>query len=195
MAITLNGTTGLAGNVTGNVTGAVTGDVTGNLTGTLLAGGSLTRMTQQTASGQNIDFSPIPSWAKRITVMLSAVSFTINGVINLQLGTTSAFATTGYIGASENLTSGSVGSSSLASATGFNGTFAAGDSGTISGNYVLTNLTGNTWTCVAVLGATNPGVILIAGAITLSSVLTRLRCTNTGSETFDAGTINVIYEG
>jgi len=55
-------------------TSGITANLTGNVTGSLTSGGSLTLATAQTASGTAVDFTGIPSWVKRITVMFSGVS-------------------------------------------------------------------------------------------------------------------------
>jgi hypothetical protein len=65
------------------------------------------------------------------------------------------------------------------------------------GNILISNITANTWTLSSVLwnsnGATNTG----AGASpNLSGALDRVRITTVnGTDTFDAGTINIMYEG
>ena len=79
----------------------LTGDTSGTLTlsAPLVAGtntvtlpaatGTISLLTQATsvsASGTSVDFTGIPSWAKRITVMLAGVSGSGTSVILFQLG-------------------------------------------------------------------------------------------------------------
>jgi hypothetical protein len=64
------------------------------------------------------------------------------------------------------------------------------------GSVTLSNLSGNTW---ALSGNMSTGALAItiacAGAKTLSATLDRVRITTVnGTDTFDAGTINILYE-
>jgi hypothetical protein len=65
-----------------------------------------------------------------------------------------------------------------------------------SGNLVLTNISGNAWILSGNLAIPASGFsLLTAGNKTLAGVLTQLQLTTTGgSDTFDAGTINIMYE-
>ncbi len=63
---------------------------------------------------------------------------------------------------------------------------------------IITNITGNTWVEQGVFNNTvsAPYVTSTAGTKTLSATLDRVRITTTtGTDTFDAGTINILYEG
>jgi hypothetical protein len=149
--------------------------------------------TAQTAGGASVDFTGIPSWAKRITVLVSLVSTNGTSFPQIQIGSGS-YTTTGYtcIGAAINTVT-----SGLASYTsGFViRTFAAA-SMSISGQLVLTNISGNTWVCSSVIADTgDTRIAWTGGSITLSGVLDRLRLTAVnGTDTFDAGTVNIMYE-
>ena len=68
--VKVNGTTS-ATFTTSGITANLTGNVTGNVTGSLTSGGAITLATAQTASGTAVDFTSIPSWVKRITVMFN----------------------------------------------------------------------------------------------------------------------------
>ena len=145
-------------------------------------------------SGTSIDFTGIPSWVKRITVMLNGVS-TAGSIANMrfQLGTSSGVEVTGYSSMAGWLGSGSTVS---ASTSGFDG---VGDaSGTLLrfGTLVFTTLGSNIWTCLAQYSSpTNNFIFYISGGKTLSSTLDRVRITTTtGTDTFDAGSINILYE-
>lgn len=145
-------------------------------------------------SGTSIDFTSIPSWVKRITVMFNGVS--TNGTSNklIQLGSGS-FTVTGYIGATGYVTTGT---SPTSVTTGF-GLVSGGLAAEInSGLIVLTNITGNDWVCSGTTSSNNgnqPGMIYTNGQITVSGTLDRVRITTTnGTDTFDAGSINILYE-
>ena len=144
-------------------------------------------------SGTSIDFTSIPSWVKRIIVMLNGVS--TNGSSNkmLQIGTTSGLETSGYAG-----TTGNGGGGASVSSTGFNldqslaATFASAGIATIS-------LVGsNIWifSCSIGYSAGTSTAVAIGGATkTLAGTLDRIRITTVnGTDTFDAGSINILYE-
>ena len=65
------------------------------------------------------------------------------------------------------------------------------------GAIVLTNVTSNTWVAQGVFHMPTYTVgNSAAGAKTLSGTLDRVRITTVnGTDTFDAGTINILYEG
>jgi hypothetical protein len=67
-----------------------------------------------------------------------------------------------------------------------------------TGICTITNISSNTWVSSSVVGA-NAGaatVTLCAGGVTLSGTLDRIRITAAnGTDTFDAGSINILYEG
>jgi len=71
---------------------------------------------QASTSGTSIDFTGIPSWVKRITVMFSGVS--TNGSSNLlvQIGTSGGVDNTGYLGS---CTAATTGVSTVSFTTGF----------------------------------------------------------------------------
>lgn len=144
-------------------------------------------------SGTSIDFTGIPSWVKRITVMLSGVS--TNGTSNplVQIGAGSV-TTSGYVG-----TGTECGSTTAATSftTGF-GIRSAIATNTVQGVLVLYCLNASSYIWVA-SGVTaqpsSPYTHQIAGTVTLSGTLDRVRITTVnGTDTFDAGTINILYE-
>jgi hypothetical protein len=152
---------------------------------------------QASTSGTSIDFTGIPSWAKRITVMLQGVSTNGSSGVTLRVGTTSGFVdgAGSYLGASDNM-GGSVSPNNFS--TGFN-LEDASMSGTHVRHYVCTllNVTGNSW-MFSVVGAlsNSAAVSLGGGSISLAAVLDRVRLTTlNGTDTFDAGSVNIMYEG
>lgn len=154
------------------------------------------KLTQGTAvattSGTSIDFTSIPSWVKRITVMFNGVSTNGTSIPIVQIGPTAAVETTGYLGATElngtggNNSAGFTLGSSWAAAVVFYGTL------------VLQQIdsTSNTWVATINLGRSDStGYMTGGGAKALAGVLARVRVTMTnGTDTFDAGSINIIYE-
>ena len=156
------------------------------------------RITQGTAvsstSGTSIDFTSIPSWVKRITVMLDQVSTSGTSQYQLQIGTSGGIQNTGYVGCSAYLTSGPV-ASNFTSGWGIAPSVLAAD--TYSGQIILALLNSSTglWTCNSVLYRTTQ-IVMGGGSKTLSGTLDRVRMTTVnGTDTFDAGSINILYEG
>lgn len=147
-------------------------------------------------SGTSIDFTGIPSWVKRITVMFNGVSTNGTSIELVQIGSGS-IQTTGYAGAVSLLASSAVTSVSYP-ASGFQ--MYAGTGGVtvaLNGKIELLNINGNTWVQSHSLGRSdNPSTTHGGGLVTLSGVLDRIRITTVnGTDTFDAGQINIMYEG
>jgi hypothetical protein len=151
---------------------------------------------QASTSGTSIDFTSIPSWVKRVTVMFEGVSTNGSSLPRLQLGDSGGIETTGYSGQSAQIYGGASGSA-FASSAGFD-IFSDGASNGIAGHAVFTLISGSTWV-FSFTGATSAGValVLVSGGVkTLSATLDRIRITTVnGTDTFDAGSINILYEG
>jgi hypothetical protein len=183
--LAVTGTATITGNVTtsGTVTDAV---------GTIRP---LVSGVANTVSGTSVDYTGIPSWVRRIVVIFSGVS--TNGTSNILV----------QIGA------GSVTSSGYSTGTGFiqngaasftqvntNGFGIPGSSATnfITGTFTISLVGSNTWVASITGTIINSGSafpIYGAGTVTLSSVLDRVRITTVnGTDAFDAGTVNILYE-
>lgn len=171
-------------------------DVSGNLTanGTALQKMTL-RTVRNTTSGTAIDFTSIPSWVKRITVMLNSVSTNGTSPVIVQIGTGGAPTTSGY-SSYASIVQG-VNACNLASATvGFT-TYMNIAADFRYGHVVLTNVADATWVVSGVLAtASSSATATLGGAVTLSGVLDMLRLTTVnGTDTFDAGSVNLLLEG
>lgn len=147
---------------------------------------------QNSTSGTSIDFTGIPSWVKRITVMFSGVS--TNGTSNyqVQIGSGSVL-TSGYVGGINSHT-GSSGANFSSGFLFFNSPTAANIT---SGSMILTLQSSNTWVEQSILtnSAGAGDMRYSAGYVSLSGSLDRVRITTVnGTDTFDAGTINILYE-
>lgn len=150
--------------------------------------------TAVTASGTSVDFNSIPATAKRITVMFSGVSTSGTSKLLVQLGSTT-FTTTGYLGAANQ----TVSAGSTTGATNSAGFFlddSASAAAIRYGNIVFTLISGNTWVESATVGRSDSSVVGVSsGSIALSGTLDRIRITTVnGTDTFDAGSINIMYE-
>lgn len=144
-------------------------------------------------SGTSIDFTGIPSWVKRLTVMFDQVSASGTSNLLIQLGTSGGVQTTGY---NNNWSFNGPSNTGGQSTTGF-AIYNDTAINTKNGSAIFTLLNNNTWTCQGMftqLG--NPGYnLLTAGSKSLGAVLDRVRITTVnGSETFDNGSINILYE-
>jgi hypothetical protein len=142
-------------------------------------------------SGTSIDFTSIPSWVKRITVMLAGVSS--NGTSNFQVqigaGSVDATSYTSVI---------SAGAGAYTSSTGFLLTGVISAALSRNGTCVLTSVGSNLWVASSVIANsdTTYTTSIGAGQKTLSGTLDRVRITTVnGTDVFDAGTINILYEG
>lgn len=166
---------------------------TQTLTNKTIQGGTITSGTAvASTSGTSIDFTSIPSWVKRITVMLSGVS--TNGTSNylIQLGTSGGVVSTGYLATSLYSSGASV--NTVNSTAGFNLQDVSAAS-LISGTVVITTLGANIWVANGSVKKSTTTTALTAGDITLGGVLDRVRITTAGgTDTFDAGSINILYE-
>jgi len=154
----------------------------------------ITRATSQnTTSGTSIDFTSIPSWVSRITLMLNGVSTNGNSPVIVQLGDSGGVEITGYLGSATEVRS--TPDSNLFT-TGFAlfNDIAAGD--VVHGIATIANLSGNIWVYSFSGGCSTTAQTYIGGGSkTLSATLDRLRLTTVGGvNTFDAGSINIIYE-
>ena len=145
-------------------------------------------------SGTSIDFTGIPSWVKRITVMFNGVS-TSGGTSNylLQVGSGSV-STSGYNSRATYFTATTLGGGNSTAGIMW-GNFATGN--TQSGAITLTLVSANTWVATGYF-ADSGTTATSCGGVTpaLGGALDRVRITNAnGTDTFDAGSINILYEG
>ena len=149
--------------------------------------------TAVTASGTSVDFTGIPAGVKRVTVMFSGVS--TNGASNylVQLGTSSGIENTSYGAYGSNTASASL--AGLNYTTGF-GIRVDLNTRVVGGAMVLTSVTGNAWASTHSLGsALSADGYFGGGSKTLAGTLDRVRITTVnGTDVFDAGTINIMYE-
>jgi len=195
----------LAGNTSGSITissPSVAGSNTLSLpagTGTVTVAGVNSNIVAGTAvastSGTSITFTDIPSWAKRITLMFSQVS--TNGASNplMQLGTSSGITTSGYTAGATYLGP-TNGIDSYTAGFGFNSA-AAGNSFHGSLVFSLLNSSTNIWVLsgVILMTGTSNFTYQMSGRVSLSATLDRVRVTTVnGTDTFDAGSINILYE-
>lgn len=150
---------------------------------------------QASTSGTSIDFTGIPSWAKRITINLVGVSTSGTDILMVQIGDSGGVEATGYLSSVAAVTA--TPSVGLVT-TGFGLTANHAAAAILHGRIVLEleDSANFTWTSKGILGRSDSAVVYIGGGSkSLSSVLDRVRITTSGgTDTFDAGDINIIYE-
>jgi predicted anti-sigma-YlaC factor YlaD len=148
---------------------------------------------QASTSGTSIDFTGIPSWVKRITVMFNGVSTSGTSNLQLRIGSTS-FVTSGYNSFASTLNTSSISTSS--GTAGFLITQSLLAASACGGAIVLTTLGSNIWVATGTLDRGDGTGFASAGRLgALSGTLDRVRITTVnGTDTFDAGSINIMYE-
>lgn len=160
------------------------------ISGTPVMGASVitSGTAQASTSGTSIDFTSIPSWVKRITVMFNGVSTSGTSVPIIQLGDSGGIENTGYVGGA-----GSSGGNT-AQTTGIPITNANAASDVHSGNVIICTLGSNIWSANG--SFFSGGNARSCGSNkTLTDTLDRIRITTVGgTDTFDAGSINIFYE-
>lgn len=151
-----------------------------------------------TTSGTTIDLiTPgiIPSWAKRITVQMTAISTSGTSLVIAQIGSGAGYVTSGYSGAATII---NTGVATVSPTTGFGAANATSASDERHGTLVLTNMGSNKWV------ASGSGVSLVAstscwvagGSLSLPGSLDRIRLTTVGgTDTFDNGLVSMLIEG
>jgi hypothetical protein len=148
---------------------------------------------QASTSGTSIDFTGIPAWAKEITIMFVDLSTSGTSALLVQIGDSGGIEATGYKSAASEDTGGG-GSSTVGFRLSVNQIAAA----SYSGKVVLSmeDSSDFTWVASGFLIRTDSTTIShsSAGNKATSAALTQVRITTVnGTDTFDAGAINILY--
>lgn len=166
-------------------------DTTRALTPARLKDAQIQNSTPVSASGAAIDFTGIPSWAKRVLMVVQAGSFSGAGSLRMQLGTSGGVIASGYSG-SHTLVTNSV----LTAFAGNGFEIGAASAGNVfTGILQLVRITGDVWVGNGVfsLGDT-PCTMTTSGYVSLPGTLDRVRFTSTSGANFDGGVVNVFWE-
>lgn len=171
------------------VAGALTVTGTTTLNSSVIKSGT----SVPTTSGTTATISSIPSWVKRITLMVNGVTTTTtaSALLNLTVGnattyTGSAMTITGTI-ANRNSWSGSV---MLVPSAQTGTTY-------YTGNIIinLENTSTNNYTISGQIGAGSTGnFTLTTGVVVASAAISSVTLTTSGGGNFSAGSINILYE-
>ncbi len=166
----------------------ITGAVVSSMASSVITAGTAVAST----SGTSITFSSIPSWVKRITILFQGVSLsgTAGPLVQIGAGSTD---TTGYISSSTS----TIDPNTVSTASSTSGfvvrSFTAAN--TVSGQMVLSNFGSNIWISSHTVKISTITSAIGGGDKTLSGTLDRVIITTTnGTDTFDAGSINILYE-
>jgi hypothetical protein len=147
-------------------------------------------------SGTSITFTGIPSWAKRISVILSGVSLSSTANLLIQIGSGST-TTTGYVTYSTSISNS--GTPVVTAPTDGFRINTSNAANTVHGKLSLDLITGTTYVGSGLFGGTQGASVATffstSGTIALSGALDRVVITSTSTDTFDAGSINILYEG
>ncbi len=198
MAVTLNASTSTGYIQTADTSGDLALQSNGTTQFTVASTGAYGQVKSGTAvastSGTSIDFTGIPSWVKRITVMFVGVSTNGTSQPLVQLGISTGVETTGYISTSASMANAGATAASSSTAGFFIRSTQAAN--IISGHMVITLVGSNLWVSSHAFKQDTTTVMTGGGDKTLAGTLDRVRITTAnGTDTFDAGTINILYEG
>ena len=153
--------------------------------------------TQNSTSGTSIDFTGIPSWVQRITVMLSGVSTSGTSGIRFQVMVGGTAVTTNYTASSFSITNAVANAVGAAITNGFPLGVPSASSAQ-HGQIILSKLSSSVWVGTGNFYdnlATERITTTTGRVFSLSSAVDGIRVTTTGgTDTFDAGTINILYE-
>jgi hypothetical protein len=201
---TLNSTTGTITNLSTTLAGDFTitqgtGTIgTAKVTPTNLSQPFTSGTAVTSTSGTAIDLTGIPSWVKRVTFMLRGVS--TSGTSNpwlIQIGDSSGIKTTGYLGTGTRLLATTT--VSLTATSGFSVNVDNNAANICHGSMTITliDLSTNSWVASGLFSNSSLGESMaVSGSRSLSSTLDRVRITTSGgTDTFDAGSVNIMYEG
>ena len=188
-ALTLAGAAGINGQV-------LTSAGSGLPTWASPSGGFNLKTPVTTTSGTSIDFTGIPPGVKQVVVMFRGVSIDGTGTVIVQIGDSGGIETTNYSSMNVRLSGGqSIEGNPLT--TGFNA-FTNNAGIVLQGSVTLTleNSSAFSWVSNVMLSSptVTEAVYMGSGGKSLSAELDRVRITTqNGTDTFDAGEINIAY--
>lgn len=166
-------------------------------TGAITGGKIITGTVISASANTFLDFTGIPSWVRRVTLMFSGVSLNATADVLIQLGAAGVFQTTSYS---------SVGSgiATTVATTASTAGFIIGNTGALlaanflDGQIIFNLLNPGSFTYTgsgSFAMRTTPQTMLSSGVVSLTSNLDRIRITSVANTaTFDAGSINISYE-
>ena len=175
-----------------SITAFVSG--TGN-TGTYTVSSSQTvsSTTMTVTQVVSVAFTSIPSWVKRITMMFNGISTSGSSNLQMQLSTGGTFKTSGYAGSASFISGTTSTNATFTTGLGINSSSAAN---VFNGQAIFSYIGNFIWVAHMVIGVSSSAGMQFSGtSVTLSGVLDGIRLTTVnGTDTFDAGSVNILYE-
>jgi hypothetical protein len=168
--------------------------------GSVIIGGQTLLMPTSSAlttlSGSSVDFTGIPSTARRVTVSFNALSTTGTNVPLIQLGDAGGIETSGYTGAVGVLVNAAASQvTNFSSGVSLSTTSTAASVYQGSVTFDLMDATTNRWAVSGTAGRSDAFVFVsYGGSKALSQTLTQVRLTTNSADTFDGGTATVSWE-
>lgn len=170
----------------------ISGAVVSTMASSVLTSGTAVAST----SGTSITFTGIPSWVKRVTVNIFGVSASGTSNLRFRIGPVAGVETSGYLGSSTGFAATTLATVQFTAGFDINdgGTAAAARNGSFV--FSLLDAATNTWSMSGTQGQSNTNTAsFIGGSKPLAGALSVLSMTTTnGTDTFDAGIINILYE-
>jgi len=149
-------------------------------------------VTQATTSGTAIDFTSIGANVRRISLLWEGVSTSGTSDLIVQLMVGGVAVTTGYLSTCFNASLTQV--THTSATDGFNFRCIA-NSQVRSGILQIATMGSNLWVCSGFIKQSTTASATTAGDITLAGALDGIRLTTTnGTDTFDAGSVNILLE-
>jgi hypothetical protein len=198
MSTIIDGTTGITTDglsTSGSISTSGTVTASGLILGTGTAQLIKLETAKATTSGTAVDFTEIPTWAKKITIIFNEVSFTpYSESLLIRIGTAGNPDTAGYIATSTYVSH--VNTTAGIASTGAFILYVSGAANTISGHMILTNMGSNTWVqSHSAKHSTGSSVFGGGSKTALSGPLNIVRISRNSFDTFDNGSINILIEG
>ena len=186
---------GLSGSVVLPVAPTIVSPTISGAVMSTMASSILTSSTAQTASGPTISFTGIPSWAKRITVLLVNVTTVSTGIPAIRAGAGS-YENTGYLGATVKIGSLNSTDGAASAITSWDIVNSVATSSYIyTGQLVITRLEGYLYIISGLLQYNTNTGLMVNGVKTFSGNISQLQLLmSTGADTFNGGSINIMYE-
>jgi hypothetical protein len=191
-SVSLPSDTSVSGTVTATgFVGPLTGNVTGNVTGSTVTSGAAV-----TASGSTVTFTSIPSWVSKITLLFEKLSTNGTSIVYVRVGSGGTLSSLGYdVWRSVVNSSGNSDAYDDTIGVAIDGTAAVAER---TGSITFTKLgSSNKWIISGNTMRIQSGSAAIAaghaGSVTLSDQLNIIGI-DCAANSFDAGTVNVIYQ-
>jgi len=145
---------------------------------------------QSPTSGTSVDFTGLPSGVRNIKILFDQISLSGTDTLLCQLRDGGGLETSGYASMAEN------GNTRVASTSGLQISSSGDASHAYTGqiNLSLEDSTNNTWCSFGILRQNDSNISLSGGSKTLSAELDGLRILVSGSNTYDAGSLSVMFQ-